>query len=240
MLIYVCFSVILISQSFGLFPLSGIRSKNPQDINFRWISFRSLFSLFFILYDVYALKVVAQVEFGKGINARNASGIFFFGNCMFINILFLRVASNWNCIMIKWMNLETLFTKDRYTTDQQSWSMRKKIKVFSIVFLLFALFEHFLSISTEFQKMYYKVHHCNKTIDNYVEYLISNHLGHFFNAFPYNHFYGVVLEYFNISTTMCWNFLDLFIIVISIGISTRYKQINNRIKHFNGRVRMEL
>lgn len=149
MLIYFCFSVILISQSFGLLPLSGIRSKNPQDINFQWNSFRSLFSLFFILYDVYALKVVTQIEFGKGINSRNASGIFFFGNCILINILLLRVASDWKCIMIKWMNLETLFTKDRYTTDPQSWSMQKKIKVFAIVFLFFALLENLLSISTE-------------------------------------------------------------------------------------------
>lgn len=135
------------------------------------------------------------------------------------------------------MNLETLFTKDRYTINSKSWSMSRQILVFTICFLFFALIEHSLSVSTEFQKMFYRIGHCNKTIDNYAEYIITNHLSHFFHNVPYNHFYGITLEYFNISTTMCWNFLDLFIVVISIGLSTRFKQLNNRIKQFKGRVR---
>lgn len=229
--------VILISQTFGFFPLSGITSKNPQDINFRWISFRLLFSLLFIIYDAFALKTVASVQFGTGINARNAAGILFFSNSVSINILFLKLASEWKSIMIKWMNFETLFTSDRYKINPKSWSMSKQIKVFTILYLFFALVEHLLSVSTEFQKMLYRMNHCNKTINNHAEYIITNHLSHFFHNVPYNHFYGITLEYFNVSTTMSWNFLDLFIVVISIGISTRYKQLNNRIKQFKGRVR---
>lgn len=229
--------VILISQTFGLFPVSGIRSKNPQDITFRWISLRLVFSSFFIIYDVFALKTVAGVQFGTGINARNAAGILFFGNCICINILFLKLSLEWKTIMIRWMNLETLFTKDRYKVDPKLWSMSRQIKVFTIFYLFFALIEHLLSVATEFQKMFFRMAHCNKTIDRYAEYIISNHLSHFFHNVPYNHFYGVTLEYFNISTTMSWNFLDLFIVAISIGLSTRFKQLNNRIKQFKGRVR---
>lgn len=186
---------------------------------------------------IFFISTVAVAQFGNGINARNANGILFYGNCMCINILFFKLASKWKNIMIKWINLETIFTKDRYKADHKSWSMKKQIKIFTILMLLFALIEHLLSVSTEIPKMLYRMERCNKTIDNYVEYIISNHLSHFFKKNPYNHFYGISIEFLNISTTLSWTFLDIFIIVISIGINSRYKQINNRIKQFKGRVR---
>lgn len=41
----------------------------------------------------------------------------------------------------------------------------------------------------------------------------------------------------NISLTFNWSFIDLFIILLSLAISTKFKMINERLEFFKGRVR---
>lgn len=40
----------------------------------------------------------------------------------------------------------------------------------------------------------------------------------------------------NISLTFNWSFIDLFIILLSMAISTKFKMINERLEFFKGKV----
>ncbi len=52
---------------------------------------------------------------------------------------------------------------------------------------------------------------------------------HFFSAkFQISH--KNIFQWINILSVFSWNYLDLFIILISIGLSTRFQQINMRLK----------
>lgn len=39
----------------------------------------------------------------------------------------------------------------------------------------------------------------------------------------------LIFQWLNISMTFCWNYVDIFIIVVSIGLATRFNQINDRL-----------
>jgi hypothetical protein len=43
------------AQIFGLFPLSGLFTDDPDNVKFKWISLRTAFSLSFICLDIFAI-----------------------------------------------------------------------------------------------------------------------------------------------------------------------------------------
>lgn len=53
---------------------------------------------------------------------------------------------------------------------------------------------------------------------------------------PYNHPFGIIAEFFNFVISFDWTFPDIFIMLLSIGISYRFQQINKRIEYFTSRI----
>lgn len=69
-------------------------------------------------------------------------------------------------------------------------------------------------------------------------YLMTTQFPHVFDELTYNPLIGIWAEFMNISITFVWSFTDTFIMVISLCIATRFKQINNRLELVRGRVRV--
>lgn len=42
---------------------------------------------------------------------------------------------------------------------------------------------------------------------------------------------GIFLKYLNLVATFIWSFTDLFVIIISLGISIRFKQLNEKLRN---------
>ena len=57
------------------------------------------------------------------------------------------------------------------------------------------------------------------------EYCASSH-GFIFKHVPYNLFTGMVIFVMSKVTTFTWNFVDLFIMLLSTGLAERFKQFN--------------
>lgn len=47
---------------------------------------------------------------------------------------------------------------------------------------------------------------------------------------------AIVGKVTNVIATFCWNFMDLFVMIISIGLSSRFKQINKDLQRIKGQV----
>lgn len=47
---------------------------------------------------------------------------------------------------------------------------------------------------------------------------------------------GIIAEFGNITTSFYWCFSDTFIMLLAIGISHRFQQINDRIDYLKGRI----
>lgn len=64
-----------------------------------------------------------------------------------------------------------------------------------------------------------------------------NQLFTYFDYSPYLAFFGKML---NILSTFMWSYMDLFVMVVSIGLSTQFKKINRHLMKYKGQVSIGL
>lgn len=61
-------------------------------------------------------------------------------------------------------------------------------------------------------------------------------LSQLFTFVPYSPLFALLGKIVNISSTFCWNFMDLHVMMVSLGLSTRFKQINQELRRVKGQV----
>lgn len=137
--------------------------------------------------------------------------------------------------MIQWMKLEAVINTSDYELPGK-WSIRKRIFIWFAGFMTFLLIEHGLAMGNSFHKTNIEIIYCNQTHRDRVELILTDQFGIILKNLPftYNHFLGAVLEFLNFSYTLYWNFLSLFIMLISIGIAFLYEKIGSRVKKLQG------
>ena len=106
--------------------------------------------------------------------------------------------------------------------------------------VVFALLEHSLSWYSFLHDRYVQATLCNWEIGSWFYYITSLHLSQIYKVFPVNTLTVSWAEYMNSSFTFAWNFVDLFIMVMSLSIATKFKMINERLEFFKRRVSDEL
>lgn len=138
--------------------------------------------------------------------------------------------------MINWMQTEAFFGFDEYKLSANSWTLKKRTLICTSVYLTISAVEHVLFHSSELYSLLYKLDYCNKTKNDIFQIYISSHFDFIYKNLPfaYNLFNGIILEYLAISCTFIWNFLDLFIILTSIGVSFLYEKLNSRVQNLRG------
>lgn len=57
--------------------------------------------------------------------------------------------------------------------------------------------------------------------------------GHIFAVLPRSTWFTACLLFMNLSFTFAWNYMDIFIMLISIALSTRFQQINLRLSRLS-------
>lgn len=219
-------------KCFGLFPIN-ISSNQPHDVKFQWKSFKSAFSSVFVLCSITTacISVKAQMDMGP-LKPSNMNGIIFFGTCAVISLLFMKIARKWRFLMMRWSSVEAEFLCEKYELPATRWKLKKKILVFLVISLILAFTEHFLSIVDGYNKLYFEISYCNITNYDPFEIFIKKYLGFVASRVPfgYNNFIGIIVEYLNISYTFYWNYLDIFTILISIGMSDLFERLNYRLE----------
>lgn len=73
--------------------------------------------------------------------------------------------------------------------------------------------------------------------DDLFKELFQVQLGHLFMILPYSPWIAVVAKVVNIIATFCWNYMDLFVMMIGVGLSTRFRQINEDLQRTKGKVK---
>jgi gustatory receptor len=138
--------------------------------------------------------------------------------------------------MVKWIETESYFSYKDYPMPPESWILKKRIFFSTVLYLFVSTLEHVFYHLSEIYKYVYDVQMCKPEGINLVEAYVFRHLSFIIKHLPfsYNHFIGVGLEYLNFSYTFYWNFLDLFIILISIGMSFLFEKVNWRLQNYKG------
>lgn len=102
------------------------------------------------------------------------------------------------------------------------------ISVFRIVS---SVGEHILSLIST-------AHYTNTCFpqDDAVEKFLEVQISEVFYYLPYSLWFVIPGKFTNIAATFCWNFMDLFVMMVSIGLSSRFKQINEDLQRVKGQV----
>lgn len=66
--------------------------------------------------------------------------------------------------------------------------------------------------------------------------LIVAQLPHVFKCISYDTTKGLIAKAINVVATFMWNYTDLFLIIISIGLSSLFKQINDSLEENKNKV----
>jgi gustatory receptor len=106
----------------------------------------------------------------------------------------------------------------------------------TVGYLTLSLMEHAWSLLSLIEKIRVEIATCKRTDINPFELFIMRHVGIMFETLQinYNHGIAIVFEFLNFSYTFYWNFLNLFIILTSIGIAFLFERISFRLSNVRG------
>lgn len=48
---------------------------------------------------------------------------------------------------------------------------------------------------------------------------------------------AILSKWFNVVVTFAWSFMDLFVMIVSVGLAAQFKQLNTDLKRVKGQVR---
>lgn len=226
------FAAIYTAKLFGLFPID-ISSNQPHEIKFKWINYRTLGSFVFIFYSIFSCLTTLKNQIDQGpLTVTNIVGGIFYGTSCTIAILFFKVAWRFRDIMMSWLDVERILLQEKYDFPQNRWSLRSRISLFTFCFLCCSFSEHFFFLAAEIYQLSFEIDHCNITNYDPFGLFVNKHLVFVVKNLPfeYNNFLGGFLEFMNFSCTFIWNFMDLFIMLLSIGLTDLLQRISHRME----------
>ncbi|XP_060809396.1 gustatory receptor for sugar taste 64a-like [Amyelois transitella] len=149
---------------------------------------------------------------GRGVTAR-LSGAIFYANGLLSQILCWRLVSSWKILSQHWKKVEN--TSLYLPPDPR---IGKRVLFVTCFVAVCAFVEHMLSMmsATGF----------SIPPEQYFErYILSSH-GFLLNPESYSLWYAVPVFILSKQATILWNFQDLIIILISMGLTSRYHRLN--------------
>ena len=76
------------------------------------------------------------------------------------------------------------------------------------------------------------------TLQMLKQYFINVH-SQLFSFIPYNMPLAFINVFLNVTSTFTWNFIDLFIMLLSLSLVERFKLFNSYLKSFKGKVSLK-
>lgn len=224
------YPVMLVAQCFGVLPVLNISAKCPSGLRYTWKSLRFAFAVLVMMScGLEAAFAVAwtfrtRVEFGKMVIL-----VFYITNFMSF-FCFIRLAKFWPQIMLEWHEVERKLPPNATERDKRAMCVR--IRRVAFVILMLSAIEHILSIFGSVSV----VIDCPR-IQNILKAYYVHNFPQVFSFFSYSHVLGIFVKFVHVTSTFVWSFTDLFIIMVSCGLSARFKQINERLMVDKGKVR---
>jgi gustatory receptor len=232
------FSALLISQLFGFFPYQNLISNDISKIRFKRSSLRYFYSRVLILNSLTHSILNAYKHISTGpLKPSNFNGVIFYASSTAYCILFHQI--DWKYFFVQWSEHENCFLNEKYKHPPSTWTLKQKIHACTLIGFFGFIVNQICFFASKTQKVLYVASVCEWTNHNFFQDFVVEHLDHVFNLIPYHPLLGILTELGNFATTFYWNLPDIFIMLVSIGISYRFEQINKRIDYLRGRVACE-
>ncbi|XP_014297971.1 gustatory receptor for sugar taste 64e [Microplitis demolitor] len=224
-------SILAGAQLFGVLPLYGVRSPSPQQLSFKIISPKTIYSISLMITLIFmaGVSITHMIKTLKadtfqvhgGIAAATAGAVFY-GNSLFGLGLFMWLSPRWISLQKQWRSMELLLDRCKQSRPRLRW----KFRVITIVIMTLALIEHVLSLIINFPNSKELPVNSNNTWKDYLRiYSFKSH-AFMLSSLNYNLALGIFLFIISKIATFTWNFTDVFIMLVATGIAERYKSLN--------------
>ncbi|KAH8297673.1 hypothetical protein KR054_005220 [Drosophila jambulina] len=218
-----------LAQCFAVMPLLGIRAPNPRRIRFAYKSLPMIVTLIFMAATSTMFLGMLTHLLQIGISAKNFVGLVFFGCVLTAYVIFIRLARRWPPLIRYWTKTEIVFTRPPYEIPKRNLARRVQLAALAIIGL--SLGEHALYQVSAILSYKRRIQICRNitaeaTFDDYIQ----RNYDYVFQVLPYSPVVAAFILLINGACTFVWNYMDLFIMMISKGLSYRFEQITSRIR----------
>lgn len=152
----------------------------------------------------------------------------FYGDSVLQSLIFLYLATEWKEIITLWHKMEKPFLYEPYAMKGMSLSL--KIQLIGLVILVLFLTEHMMFIGMELHANGNQLAMCNVTTVSFLRNYMRRERPHLLDVLPYHWIIFPIFQWTLMCLVFCWNYVDYFIIILSLGISTRFEQLNERLR----------
>ncbi|RLZ02213.1 Gustatory receptor 1 [Cephus cinctus] len=223
--------IMVLAQCFALVPVSGVYSKDASCLKFSWRSPRILYQ-FISLIGAGILYICSMLRLSvTGITSTKTTNIVFFGSTCIASLLFLRLAKHWPCLSMAWEEVERELSS-RYRRTSKI-SLAFKFRLMTVTVMTLALFEHVLSVLAGYKNAL----ECAKLRGdtNIVSTYFQSQFPQVFGATSYAHWKSILVQIVNSLSTFSWNFMDLFLVLMSFALADQFRQLNKRLYEVRGK-----
>lgn len=136
--------------------------------------------------------------------------------------------------MSSWNEYERVFLNPPYVNKIQ-YRVELRIQCFAFFTLLLALFDHYLYLIAAVERTEDRIVFCDNSQKEFWKILYVQERQAFFQIFRYKSWMAPFLELYEVIKTLLWTYGEVFANITSWTIAIRFKQLNNRLRSFNGR-----
>uniref|UniRef100_A0A1B0GLQ7 Gustatory receptor n=1 Tax=Lutzomyia longipalpis TaxID=7200 RepID=A0A1B0GLQ7_LUTLO len=217
--------VVFVGQCASLFPIKG---KNLEDLECSIVSFRMLYACSICL----AMLVMCLLSLKKLISISLAYEKFvtviYYSLLFWACVHFIRMARHWPQLMRRWAEVERSLPQCEHLCNKISTKRKLLILVISVTIL--TMIEETFSIISGITK----AKGCIGIWDS-VERYFKQSFPQIFSLVEYHETAAILAQIVQLYSTFIWNFLDMFVMTISIGLSSVVRQFNVRLSFAEGK-----
>ncbi|KAM7357513.1 gustatory receptor 64b [Cochliomyia hominivorax] len=230
---FISLSVLFISQIFALMPVKNIYHHNHSKMKYLWFSLPTCYAVVIMVLNVSEFCLVLKYIFKNGLSFHISGTISLFLVCLLEHVFFWRLAIKWPKLILRWRQVEQLFVKAPYQL-YANFNMKLKIYIWYLLIMLGSLAEHCILVYNSFHKSNLERTQCKLNI-SYWESLYVRERPHLQNVIPFQYWLLPLLEWINLTLAYPRSFTDAFVVIISIGLASRFRQIHLRIESVRGK-----
>lgn len=226
--------VLAMAQFFGVMPVCGVQNAaGASALQYRWLTVRTVYAIvLFVLTAVFTVMTILQ-KFEQTLSFDNIVPIIFYVSVLYIRLCFALLARRWPSLMRQWARVERQMPPLTALADQQRLAYR--IKMLAITVLTMSLAEHILNIISIVSFS----NRCNPNQEEPIRNFFLAEQSQFFRYVDYRPELAVLGKIINGSATFLWSYMDLFVMMVSVGLATRFRQINESLRRYKGAVMSE-
>lgn len=210
----------------NLFPVCGIMSKSASGLYYTRKTVRFVLSSVVVVFGFFELILTFRLALKLGFDMKSISNIVSWITSLYAAIELRRLAKYWPRLVQHFSSKEQIFLKFPYTSPK--WSITILMTITAVFMFLMVFLERVLFFTKVFYESRVNYNFCNST-DPFVEHFFMRQRPHIFDVINYQPYLQPFIEFNHFCLNSCWAFVDVIIINVSLALTTRFNQLNDRI-----------